>query len=509
MEHDFIVFLNPPGRVLLGPDGMPTERKHCTPPLGLAYLASNLRAAGYGVKVIDSLAEGYDNERRVENFIFYGLSDNEICDRIKEINPTMVGISILFSNLACEALRIAKIIKNERPHIKLVLGGHHPSSMPDKIMSLHHYIDFILIGEADETLVKLCRGLVTGDDALSHIRGLCWRDSQGDVINNDRLLPSEYKGVDFQYFSRKFSPNPTSLDRLPFPAWDLFPMDAYWSSSVRLGASDTFKERYGVMVSTRGCPHICDFCTSPLMGGFKNYRKRSNQDVIDEILYLRAEYGIEEIQFLDDNFFVSRLRVKELLKLISEHCKGMLFSVPAGTEANTLDEEIISLLATAGFYRITLAIESGNPEIQEARIDKNVDLSKVPVTIELLRKYGLEVRAFFMIGFPGESRDSIHNTASYALSLDLDDFAISVVTPLPGTPLFEEALAKNLLSVEFDPNDIRYSVSSIKIEGMSSEEVESVRRETWKVHQVKKRKDGNDLRFRSQVEFSTAGFTSI
>ena len=509
MHSDFIVLLNPTGRVLLGTDGMPTERKHCTPPLGLAYLASNLRMGGFGVSVIDSLAEGYDNERKVDNFIFYGLDDKEIINRINKISPKIVGISILFSNLASEALRLARIIKKNNSNIKIVLGGHHPSSMPERIMRDHEYIDYILVGEADNTLVKLCESTQLKNSDLFHIKGLFWRDNHGSIINNDKKLSSEYKGIDFQYFSKKNSPNPNLLDSLPLPAWDLFPMESYWSTNVRLGASDTFKTKYSVMVSTRGCPHICDFCTSPLMGGFKNYRKRTNQDVIDEILFMKEKYGIEEIQFLDDNFFVSRLRVKELLKLIADQCKGMLFSVPAGTEANTLDEEIISLLSKAGFYKITLAIESGNAEIQSARIDKNVDLAKVPITISLLRKYGLEIRAFFMIGFPGESKESILNTANYALSLDLDDFAISVVTPLPGTPLFDEALNKNLLSSDFDPNDIRYSVSSIKIEGMTSEEIENVRILTWKKHQDKIRKNKKNIKFKSHFEFSSAGFTSL
>lgn len=461
------------------------------------------------MSVIDALAEGYDNERKSDNFIFYGLSDDEILRRLMVKNPDIVGISILFSNLASEALRIARMIKNSIPTAQIVLGGHHPSAMPKKILENYEFVDFILTGEADETLVELCRVMSTDAKRYSGIRGLYWRDENSQIINNDSELPLEYRGVEFQYMSKRFSPNPNKLHDLPLPAWDLFPMESYWASNVRLGASDTFKERYGVMVSTRGCPHVCDFCTSPLMGGFRNYRKRDNEDVIREVLHLKSLYGIDEIQFLDDNFFVSRHRVKELLKMISERCQGMLFSVPAGTEVNTLDEEIISLLSSAGFYRITLAIESGNKDIQEARIDKHVNLEKVPNTIYLLRKYGIEVRAFFMIGFPGESRQSIEHTAEYALSLDLDDFAISVVTPLPGTPLFDEAVSKKLLSEDFDPNDIRYSVSSIKIDGMSSDEVEQVRYETWAFHQDRKRKQREHSFFKSRRDFQVTGFSTI
>jgi anaerobic magnesium-protoporphyrin IX monomethyl ester cyclase len=505
-----VLLLNPIGRVLIGRDGVPAERKHCTPPLGLAYLAASIRHY-FPVSVIDALGEGYETERRRGEFLYYGLTDDEILSRIAIESPLVIGVSILFSNLAAESMRLISLIKSEQPDVKIVLGGHHPSAMPELIMRNYPCVDFIIKGEADLTFLQLLLALDRRVDApaLDEISGLVYRSEGGVTIQSDRCKVSEYKGVDFQYYSKKNSPNPTYLDRLPYPAWDLFPLEAYWSTNVRMGAGETFRKNYGVMVSTRGCPHICDFCTSPLMGGFKNYRKRTNEDVIDEINYLNKTYGIDEIQFLDDNFFVSRSRVKDLLRQMATKCTDMLFSVPAGTEANTLDEEVISLLYPAGFRRITLAIESGNTEIQDNRIDKNVDLSRVPQTIKLLRDQGIEVRAFFMIGFPGETRAQIQNTADYALSLDLDDFALSVVSPLPGTPLYDEVSKLGLLRKDFDPNDIRYSVSAINISGISSEEIEMIRRSTWIKHQEKKRRGNMNLLFKDHKEFSNAGFRTI
>ncbi len=247
------------------------------------------------------------------------------------------------------------------------------------------------------------------------------------------------------------------------------------------------------------------------MGGFKGYRKRTNDDVIDEIRWLRDDFGVQEIQFLDDNFFVSGPRVKALCKDLAENFPDMTFSVPAGTEVNALDEEMIDHLADANFYRLTMAIESANQEIQDEKIDKRVDLEKVPQLIQYAKSRGIEVRGFLMIGFPDETKESILHTADYAMSLEMDDFALSVVTPLPGTPVHDEAVERGLLTEAFDPDDIRYSVSSIKIEGMSQEEIEDVRRNTWRRHQELKRERAKSDKavhksFSGAAEYATAGF---
>jgi radical SAM superfamily enzyme YgiQ (UPF0313 family) len=508
-----VLLIQPPGRCLIGRDGVITERKHCHPPLGLAYLAAGLRNHGYEVAVLDMLAEGYGQERYTEQFIYYGLTAEQAIERIEAFQPDMIGISILFSNLAAESFRLVEAFKHHFPEIKIVLGGHHPSAMPAKVMERPE-VDYVLVGEADTTLLQLCDAL-NGQTSIDGVKGLYYRRGDGAVVDTMTQAKPALTGDDFKYFFRKDGPNPGDLEKLPMPAWDLFPMQAYWSSDVRAGGGDVQREKYAVMVSTRGCPHVCFYCTSPLMGGYKGYRKRTNEDVIAEIRWLRDAFGVEEIQFLDDNFFVSTPRVKELCRLLAANFPDMVFSVPAGTEVNALDEEMIDLLAQANFYRLVLAIESANPEIQAARIDKHVDLSRVPQVIRYIKSRGMEVRGYLMIGFPDETPESIRHTAEYALSLDLDDFALSVVTPLPGTPVFDEAVQRGLLVDSFNPDDIRYSISSIKIAGMTTEEIENVRRSTWRKHQKRKRarRDRNAARrvhrqFSGAGDFSTAGFAN-
>lgn len=507
-----VMLIQPPGRCLIGRDGVITERKHCHPPLGLAYLAAGLRDNGYEVSVLDMLAEGYNEERYTEQFVYYGLTTESAVARIAAFKPDIIGISILFSNLAAESFRLVEAFKRHFPDIKILLGGHHPSAMPAKVMERPD-VDYVLVGEADSTLLELCDAL-NGKGDIDGVKGLHYRRDDGTVVDTMANAKPALDGGDFRYFFRKDGPNPGNLEKLPMPAWDLFPMQAYWSSEVRAGGGDVQREKYAVMVSTRGCPHVCFYCTSPLMGGYKGYRKRTNEDVVAEIRWLRDTFGVEEIQFLDDNFFVSKPRVKELCRLLAEHFPDMVFSVPAGTEINALDEEVIDLLAKANFYRLVLAIESANPDIQENKIDKQVDLSRVPEVIRMIKDRGMEARGYLMIGFPDETRASIEHTANFALSLDLDDFALSVVTPLPGTPVFDEAVERGLLVDSFNPNDIRYSISSIRIDGMTPEEIEDVRRSTWRKHQKRKQERrkaeaGKDVhrRFDGADDFSTAGFS--
>lgn len=503
-----ILLIQPPGRCLIGRDGKITERKHCHPPLGLAYLAASLRNHGYEVRVLDMLAEGYEDERYTEQFVYYGLDTDSALERIEEFRPDLIGISILFSNLAAESYRLLGSIKDRFPKVRTVLGGHHPSAMPLTVMQKPE-VDFLLTGEADITIVELCDAL-NGQGDFDAIRGLYYR-KDGKVVDTMKAATPAVQGNDFRYFFRKDGPNPGNLEELPLPAWDLFPMEAYWSSEVRAGGGDVQRERHAVMVSTRGCPHTCFYCTSPLMGGYKGYRKRTNDDVIAEIHWLKDTFGIQEVQFLDDNFFVSKPRVKALCRELAAEFPDMVFSVPAGTEVNALDEEMIDLLADANFYRLVLAIESANPEIQDERIDKRVDLDRLPALIEYIKGKGMDARGYLMIGFPDETPDSIRHTADYAMSLGLDDFALSVVTPLPGTPVFDEAVDRDLLVENFNPDDIRYSISSIKIDGMSPEEIETVRRETWRKHQeLKRARQAADSslhrQFASADDFAAAGF---
>ena len=471
-----VLLINPPGKCYLRKDGSLGERKHCTPPLGLAYLAANLLKHEFEVEILDILAEGYHQQQFEDPFITYGLSIAESVERVREAQPDLIGISVLFSNRAKESLQLAGAIKRALPEVSIVMGGQHPSGVPLEVMK-HPEVDFVMIGEADTSFTQLAYAL-NGQGPLDGVPGLYYR-KDGEVATTISCDKPAVAGDGWNYFYLKDFANPRELGDLAFPAWHLFPMEAYWHSEVRVGGGDIMRERFAVMVSTRGCPHTCDFCTSPLMGGYKGYRMRTNEDVVKEIRWLRERFGVEEIMFLDDNFFVSKPRVKRLLKVLAEEFPSMVFSVPAGTEVNALDFEVIDLLAQANFHKVTLAIEAGDPAVQAARVDKHVKLDRVPEIVSYIRSKGLRTQALFMIGFPDETRAQIDRTVQLAMTVDVDDFYISVCTPLPGTPLYDECVRRGLLYEDFDVNNLRYSVANIKLPDTTREELEEIRRNVW------------------------------
>ena len=269
------------------------------------------------------------------------------------------------------------------------------------------------------------------------------------------------EGRGWEYYARKESSVPEKLDDLPYPAWHLFNMEAYWRSDVRTGCGNPKTNRYAVMLSTRGCPHTCNFCTSPLASGYKAYRKRSNECVLKEIRWLVDTYQVGEIQFVEDNFFVSKKRAKSLMIDLAREFPDIYFQSTGGTEVNALDDEMIELMAKSNFFHAILAIESGDQDVQAASVDKNVKLDRVPHIIKKLKEHKIAIKALYMIGFPGETRTQVQKTVDLALNLGVLDFNLSIVTPLPGTPLYDECIEKGLFLEGATVNTLNYDKSNI------------------------------------------------
>mgnify|MGYP001246315035 FL=1 len=257
-------------------------------------------------------------------------------------------------------------------------------------------------------------------------------------------------------------------------------MEGYWKSNIRTGGGNAKTNRYAVMLSTRGCPHTCTFCTSPLASGYKAYRKRSNECVVKEIKWLKKKYDIGEVQFVEDNFFVSKKRAKALMKDLAREFPDILFQSTGGTEVNALDDEMIELMAKSNFYHAILAIEAGDPEVQKNSVDKNVNLDRLPHIVKKLKEHNIDCKALYMIGFPGETRAQIQKTVDLALNLGIEDFNLSIVTALPGTPLYDECLEKGLFLEGTTVNNLNYSKSNIKLGDITADELEDIRRDVWK-----------------------------
>jgi len=449
------MLISPPGKITLTKEGS-RERKLAVPPLGLAYLAGGLKKAGYEVAILDTLVEGYDNESASEGTIIYGLEDIDIKKRVLEFNPDLIGVSCLFSNRIAEALNICRIAKTTIPDVHVVLGGQHPTGMPDLINDKN--VDYILIGETDNSILQLIKA-INANDNLLNIDGIILKRGKKIYKNAKRDYPD--------------------VKKLPYPAWELLDMNKYWNIGMSDYEVNQKKiKKFMILISSRGCPHNCYFCTSSLMSG-RRYRERDIDDIVCEIGMYKDKYGISEVHFWDDNFFVNKQRLKKLLTHLIQEFPEMEFQSPSGSEINALDEEVIELLAKAGFKKVFLAVESANEEIQDKLIDKKVNLKRIPDLIKIIKKYGMIAEGSFMVGFPGETKEQIDNTFKSVRAFNFDRISISIVNPLPGTNLFDKCREEKLFYDDFDVRNIRWSSENIRLKGIEKGYLSMMRRKVW------------------------------
>ena len=370
-------------------------------PLGLAYLASLAREEGHYVSIFDFAAMNLDIESSKQ--------------KLREFDPDIVGITSTTPAIY-DAYEIARVTKEINESSIVMIGGPHVTFLPSYTLRNCPHIDAVVRGEGEETFRETLRALEREFrvDSLRGIRGITYRDPSGEIKENEQR------------------PLIRDLDSLPIPAYDLIEWDLY-----RVG-----KLRYGVIMSSRGCPFNCIFCSSSLQFGSK-WRAHSVRRVIEEIRILREDFGIREIEFLDDTFTLNRKRAREICDEIVR--EGMDISWSASSRVNTLDGETANSMRRAGAHTVYLGIESGTQRVLDF-IGKGITVSQAVDAVKTALKSGLQVLGSFVIGFPIERREDIERTVSFAKSLGLKYAQFTVATPYPGTRLWDFALKNNLIA---------------------------------------------------------------
>lgn len=392
------------------------------PPLGLAYIAAVMENEGYEVKIVDSLAEGIDEEPKyLDDGILYGLSDEKVKEIIKEYDPDLVGISCLFSNIWLDALKVCRLVKEFNPNIPTIIGGVHPTVTPDETCK-DSYVDFVVLGEGEYTFRDLVKALETNQD-FSNIDGIVYKNKFGEIIRNPKT---------------KFIEN---LDEIPFPARHLLKMDLY-SKAQSPHSMDLKHVPYTTLLSSRGCIAACTFCCLKYISGRK-WRPRSAENVLAEIKELVAKYGIKEIHFEDDNLTVDKERALKIFAGLKE--LEISWNIPSGSALFAIDEEIIEKMKDSGAHTISFAIESGNQQVLSQLMHKPVLLSKVKPLIDKAKQVGLKVKGFFIVGFPGETKENIQETIQFARQLQLDWTHFFIAFPHYGTELRDLCEKKSFL----------------------------------------------------------------
>lgn len=396
-----IIFVNTPlPRAKL--QGQFKDVANILPPLGIGYMAAVLEKNGFSPKIIDCLP--------------LGMSVEALIEELKREKPDIVGFSstVIFINTTKEA---ARMVKEALPETVVILGGPHVTSLPEETMQCKDF-DIGVLHEGEYTFLELAealekdRGLMCRKEKLAKIKGIVFRDA------NEKLVFTDQR------------PLICNLDELPFPARHLFPPLGVYSP-----VEASFKRRpYAHLMSSRGCPYQCIFCDSKIFG--HTVRVRSPENVIAELELLVKKYGVREVRFFDDTFTFDRKRVFELCRLMKERVPDLVWT--AITRVNCVDPEMLKAMADAGCWQISYGLESGNQRILNI-MKKGTTLEQGRNAIKWTKAAGMETRAYFIFGMPGESAETINDTVRFAKELDLDVVTFYNVTLMPGNELYQIA----------------------------------------------------------------------
>ncbi len=410
-------------------------------PVGMAYLAAYVEQQGYPVHVLD--AEALD----------FGFQ--EIMAHITGLKPDVVGFSCT-TPLFPSAVVLAEAVKENLPRTAIVLGGPHISALPQGSLEASESIDFVVSGEGEESFFELLQAWERSGP-FDHLAGVGFKKQGRALINPPRpYLPD--------------------IDALPFPARHLFPLDRYRDPLH-------YDEPYTLMVTSRGCPFRCIFCASSVTWGRK-VRLRSPQNVIAEIAEVVNRYGIRNITFADDTFTLNRERTIDICRRIVKEKFNINFL--CSSRLDTIDEERLHWLQKAGCHTITFGIETGNQEIAKV-IRKDVDLSPAPRVFKMVRDYGIAVHSSYIIGNPGDTRETIEQTIQFALDSGTDEAQFSISTPFPGTELWKMAINQGLMpATDFTAYKWYYSVAG-NLSRVSDDELISYQRWAYNLFQEKSR----------------------
>ncbi len=418
-----------------------------TPPLGLAYLAAVAEQSGHSVKILDTIVEGFNFRIDQGRFIRIGLPEEAIKREIRNFQPDVVGITCPFTLMDEEMRRVASIVKKVTSDTLVVVGGAHPSSMPQYVIQDGN-IDFVVIGEGERIFSELIQTIDQGEECTK-IKGLLFK-SDGKIIETGRRAFIE------------------DLDSLPYPARHLLSIEKYIQLGQAHGSQK--RKRYTPMVTSRGCPGRCVFCSIHTVWGHK-WRARSPENVVREIEVLISKFKIREIHFEDDNLTLSRQRMMRICDLIIERGLDITWTTPNGVAVNTLDSDLLAKIKKSGCYQLSFGIESGDPAVLKNIIHKPLSLEKVKTVVKCSKKLGIWTHGFFVIGFPGESLESIQRTVNFAKQTDLDSANFFIAAPYPGTPLNDIALCEGLIKEDFDLSRLRTMDASIDTKYFKAEEL--------------------------------------
>ncbi len=412
-----VLLISPPYARLLG-------LGNCRFPLSFGSMGTILSMNGHAVAIYDAdfdkdligKSDSYEHSFTSQKRINEALNTTghyvwkEIEQKVREFRPDVVGITTMTSKFPM-AIRVAEIAKSLDPRIKVVIGGHHSSIFGQKLVHNKH-IDFAVIGEGEMTMLELVNRMCDQKPDYSRVNGLVYKEGTRVIMNEPRqLLPN--------------------LDILPIADRDLM-------------LNEGFVTENNIMTS-RGCPFNCSYCGAQVIWKRK-VRRRSVQNVIQEIEYLFKRGPSRSVNFWDDSFTSDRTYTKEMTDALKKF-DGLRFSCI--TRLDLVEQESLVQLKEAGCSMILFGIESGNNDILKL-IDKKMTRELIKRKTGMVDAAGIPWLGFFIMGYPGETRENILQTLAFMKELNPSYAEINIFNPLPGTKIWNDLEQQGKVSSDMD-----------------------------------------------------------
>ena len=433
-------------------------------PIALGSLGAAVREAGYSVEVIDALAEDYYGRRPVNkngrSLIRIGMAAEELRRRLQWSGARVVGIGNSYSAFFSSSVECAAITREALPDAKIILGGIHPSSLPEEIALLPE-VDYVVRGEGEITFPEMIRQFEAGN-GRPVLPGVYWEDN-GKVNSGD---PNE---------------NIFDLDSLPRIAYDLLDLERYRKASETDFTCRSVKGSFTLpLITSRGCSFRCTFCAGRQVSGTV-WRGRSPVNVVDEIEFLVRKYDINSFSIEDDNFNYDEERAVEICGEIIKRGLDIRWKTPHGLRADLVSPRLVAAMKRAGCHEVALAAEHGDQEYLNRVLKKSINLDTIFQASAMFQKEGIPVTCYLIMGFHGETDEQMARTSDFARRLARAGILpyIAVYMPLPGSPDFDHV--KRLIGLgsgAFEPEELFncHRVSVIKNPAATRRRLRTLRR---------------------------------
>lgn len=418
------------------------------PNISLGYLAASLRLAGHDVEILDAVKEKYTYE--------------DFAAHIQRKKYDVIG-SNCFTPAFNAARMYSEIIvsrRNGNGGPLSLIGGPHAVFEPEDTLKMMPNVDFAFWGEAEKGLPELLRvaeaqtgGEITRlrtdeslKSCLASIPNLAWRDGDKIICNKKEFIDN--------------------LDENGIQAWDLIRPETY---PVAPNGIFSKSNRIAPIITTRGCPYPCTFCGAPRSLG-KKIRERSMDNILEELLWLKKDFGIQEVHLLDDNFTFDKEFAMNFSRMLIENNLNLHWACPNGVRLDTLDEELLNVMDESGCYSFAVGIESGSQRILTL-MKKHLTVEKIREQIHLIKNCSkIKVTGFFIVGYPGETEEEVRQTVKFAMELGLDRANFFNFSPFPGSTDYTRLKESGELhNVNFDDlyiHSIGFSAGPISKERM-------------------------------------------